>query len=317
MITSSSPVAPNAPDFDPAAPSPQGYPDREAHRDADFKSGFVALLGRSNSGKSTLLNSLVGSKIAITTPKAQTTRDLIQGVIHDPRGQAVLIDTPGFFHKAHDALTAKMTQKAKNSIDGADLVLYIVDPEKEIKEEESTLLAWIKNLKLPKILVINKIDVYKPRFLEDYRDLAEYFSETIEVSAHKKQHLKPLKDLIFKYLPEGQPYYPDYQLTSMENKTWFAELIREKVFLLMGEEIPYHIKVDVSEITKRDNGLLFIKADILTARLGHKKMLIGAGGKRIKQIGSLVRKELEQILDNKVYLELEVQVKENWVEDFE
>lgn len=282
-----------------------------------FKSGFVALLGRSNSGKSTLLNSLVGTKVAITTPKAQTTRDLIQGVIHDERGQAVLIDTPGFFHKAHDVLTAKMTQKAKESVSGADLILYVVDPEKEIKEEESTLLAWIKNLKLPKILVINKIDVYKPRFLGDYQDLAEYFDETIEVSAAKKKHLKPLKDLIFKYLPVGEPYYPDYQMTSMENKTWFAELIREKVFLLMGEEIPYHIKVDVSEIARRDNGLIFIKADILTARLGHKKMLIGAGGRRIKQIGSLVRKELEQILDNKVYLELEVLVKENWVEDFE
>ena len=302
------------PSTDPLLSIP--YFDPTTPRDPNFKSGFVVLLGRSNSGKSTLLNNLVGTKVAITTPKAQTTRDIIQGVIHDPRGQAVILDTPGFFHKAHDQLTAKLTQKAKDSTKGADLILYVVDPNKEIKEEESTILALVKNSKLPKILVINKIDTFRPKFLVDYQDLAEYFDAAIGVSAAKHKHLKPLLDLIFQYLPVGHPYFPDYQLTSMENKTWFAELIREKIFLLMGEEIPYRVKVEVGDITRRDNNLLYIQAVIITSQLGHKKMLIGSGGKRIKQIGSLARKELEQILDNKVYLELEVQVKENWVADF-
>jgi len=281
-----------------------------------FKSGFVVLVGRSNVGKSTLLNNLVGTKVAITTPKPQTTRHIIQGIVHDPRGQIIFIDTPGIFKKARDKLTAKLTQKAKAAMKDVDLALYVVDPTREIGEEENIIFHLIKNLKIPRILVVNKIDLRDLPFKEDYEDWKNEFDGYIEISALKRKHLKPLVDEIFKYLPEGEPYYPQDQFTSIENKFWFAELIREKVFLVTGEEIPYRTTVEVEEIASRDNGILYIKAFIITSEKGHKQMLIGRGGRKIKEIGHLVRKELEQVLDRKVYVDLEVKVGERWEEKF-
>jgi GTP-binding protein Era len=171
-----------------------------------FKSGFVVLIGRSNVGKSTLINSLVGTKVAITSPKPQTTRHIIQGVLHDARGQAVFIDTPGIFQKSYDRLTSTLTRKAREAIHDVNLILYVVDPTRAPGKEENTIFNLLQTIKLPKILVVNKIDLRERPYSEDYQDWQNDFDEYIEISALKQKHLKPLVDLIFKYLPIGQAY---------------------------------------------------------------------------------------------------------------
>jgi len=284
----------------------------EKKEEKNFKSGFVVLVGRSNVGKSTLLNSLVGTKVSITTPKPQTTRQAIQGVLHDERGQIIFVDTPGIFKKVNDRLTAKLTERAKRAMKGVDVVLYVVDPTREIGEEERLIFRLVKNLSIPKILVVNKIDIKDIPYKEDYQEWQDEFDGYLEISALKRKNLKPLIDLIFKYLPKGKPFYPQYQFTSLSNEFWVAELIREKVFLVTGEEIPYKTKVEVEEITLRDNGLLYIKAFIITSEKRHKKMLIGKGGRKIKEIGHLARKELEQVMNKKIYLDLEVKLEKQW-----
>lgn len=286
------------------------------------KSGFVVLAGRSNVGKSTLLNSLVGTKIAITTPKPQTTRHLIQGVLHDERGQIVFIDTPGIFAKSKDAMTSRLTSKAKEAFEDVDLILYIVDPTRAIGNEEKIISRLVLASKIPKILVINKIDLDKKPFLEEYRDWQSKFNAMIEISAYRKKHLQALINLVFTYLKEGEPYYPAGQVTNIENKFWFSELIREKIFLLLSQEIPYTTQVEVEEIEERckaknpEEKILYIKAMIYTTHPRYKKMLIGRGGRKIKEIGQLARKEMEQATDQKVFLDLEVKVEERWQERF-
>lgn len=212
-----------------------------------MKSGFVAIIGRSNVGKSTLLNSLIGSKIAITTPKAQTTRHNIQGVLTEDRGQIVFIDTPGVLQKK-DILTKKLLNKVKESLKEIEVVVYVVDPTRSIGDEEKQTLRLITELKIPKILVINKIDLSRRPYHEHYRDLSEQFDYLVELSAIKGSHVGMLKDVIFDLLPEGEQYYPQGQLTNLPNDFWVAELIREKVFLRLRQELPYQTHVVVDEI---------------------------------------------------------------------
>ena len=280
----------------------------------EFKSGFVVLIGRSNVGKSTLLNSLVGTKVAITTPKPQTTRDVIQGVVHDERGQIIFIDTPGIFQQSKDRLTSKLTQKAKESLRGVDLILYTVDPTREIGNEEKIIQSMLRNIDIPKVMVINKVDLEDRPFEKDFLYLADDFDEMIQISALKLKHLKPLKDIIFSYLKPGEKYYPDFQFTSMDNKKWFAELIREKFFLALEKELPYKLTVDVKELEKRDNGTLYIRAEIVTSQESHKRMIIGRGGRLIKELGSSLRKQIEMLAGSKVFLDLSVVVNPKWVE---
>ena len=283
-----------------------------------MKVGFVVLVGRSNTGKSTLLNALIGTKIAITTPKPQTTRQSIQGVYHAPEGQIIFIDTPGIFQKRGDRVTAKLNQAARSALQGVDLLLYVVDPTRAIGDEEERVMKLVKAGGVPTILVINKIDEKPIRYVEDYRALASDFAAKVEISALRGTHLKTLIKEIFGRLPEGEPLYPEHQITNVDNRTWYAELIREKVFLLLHQEVPYGAAVEGDEIeTRKGRGgeeTLYIKARILTDNDQHKKMIIGAGGQKIKQIGSLVRRELEQINDKKVYLDLEVTTDPHWPE---
>jgi GTP-binding protein Era len=271
-----------------------------------MKSGFAVLIGRSNTGKSTLLNSLVGSKISIVTPKPQTTRLVIHGVVHDPRGQIVFVDTPGIFEKSHSELTRELNEKAKDALGGVDVILYVADPSRAIGNEERIVLRIIEPLKIPKILVLNKADQRLP-YLDEYLELSGRFAETIQVSAKTGKNLKPLKEKIIELLPEGEPIYPEFQITNLEHKTWLKELIREKIYIQLSQELPYTTNVEIEEEEERKNGVLYIKANIITDSPNHRKIIIGKGGRKIKEIGSVARKELEQILGRKIYLELEVQ----------
>ena len=280
------------------------------------KVGMAALGGRSNVGKSTLLNALVGTKIAITTPKAQTTRHLIQGVVHDPRGQIVFVDTPGVFLQVPGRLTAALNKKAQDSVEGIDILVYVVDPSRHVGDEEAMVHRMVAKSKLPKILVLNKADLKRP-YIDEYLAWRDEFDEVIEVSALKERNLKALIEAIFERLPLGEPLYPEHQLTDVSNEFWFAELIREKVFMAMHDEIPYRTSVRVDEIANRPDGTLYLKAVILTTEPKYKKMLIGAGARTVKRIGQNARKELELVMGRKVFLDLEVVVEEKWEERFE
>jgi GTP-binding protein Era len=278
------------------------------------KSGFAVLVGRSNVGKSTLLNSLVGSKVAITTPKPQTTRHTIHGIVHDERGQIIFVDTPGIFHKAKDILTKKLNLKVREAVKDIDVLIYVVDPTRPIGPEERELLTIVEMVKKPKIFVINKTDIDDLPYVEEYRVVAKSFDQLVEISARDGKNIKALINAIFDYLSEGDMLYPQYQLTNIDNKFWFAELIREKAFTQLHQEIPYSTHVVVDEIEEKDNKTLYVKARILTNVPRHKGMIVGHGGKMIKSIGQSARKELEAVTGKKIYLDLEVEVEEHWAE---
>lgn len=280
------------------------------------KSGLVVLVGRSNVGKSTLLNSLIGTKLAITTPKPQTTRHTIQGVIHDPRGQAVFVDTPGIFKQVPDILTAKLNERARDAFEGVDAILYVVDPNRHVGDEEESVHRMVKQAGKPKIMVINKIDSGR-QYVDEYLAWSDEFDAVIEISALQNKGLKALTDKIFELLPEGEPLYPEDQITNVDNKFWLEEIIREKVFLGMHEEIPYSTTVEVEETTRRQDGLVYIEASVLTSSARYKKMIIGDGARKIRGIGAAARKEIEAVTGDRIYLDLDVQVDERWAERFE
>jgi GTP-binding protein Era len=281
-----------------------------------IKSGFAVLVGRSNVGKSSLLNALVGSKIAITTPKPQTTRQTIQGIVHDDRGQIVFVDTPGIFHKAKDVLTKKLNQRVKEAVKEIDVLIYVVDPTRPIGPEERELLGMIDIIQKPKLMVINKTDIKYLPYIEEYRVLKRNFVQTIELSAKEGKNIKGLINEIFELLPEGVEYYPKHQLTNIENKEWFAELIREKLFIQLHQELPYSIHVVVDKLEEKEDNMIYIKARIITDRDRHKGMVVGKGGQMVKSIGQSARRELEAVTGKKIYLDLEVEVQEHWKETF-
>lgn len=284
-----------------------------------MKSGFAVLVGRSNVGKSTLLNNLVGTKVAITTPKPQTTRRPIQGVLTRPDGQVVFVDTPGVMQKAKDQLTKKLLGFVKESLKEIDVLLYVVDPTREIGNEEKQTLKMVKALDLPKLLVINKIDDPRSKtFIDVYRDLGKtQFDDTVEVSAIKGSNTNLLKDWIFERLPEGELCYPQYAVSNMTKEEQLAEIIREKLFLRLRQEVPYSVHVVVDQIAKRKDETLYVKARVLTTQERYKRMIIGQGGRGIKEIGQSTRRELQTITNTKVYLDLTVEVDTHWIERFE
>lgn len=275
------------------------------------------MIGRSNVGKSTLLNALVGSKIAITTPKPQTTRAPIQGVVTREEGQIVFVDTPGVLKGSKDALSIKLAHMVHESLRDVDVVAYVVDPTREIGQEEREVLRLVESIQKPRLLIINKIDLARKPYIDFYRDLSGNFTATIEVSALRGTHVQALIQKLFELLPEGELYYPEHQLTNMPNKLWIAELIREKLYLRLRQELPYTTNVEVDEIEERDNGMLFISATIFTTDERYKRMIIGAGGRGVREIGQSTRKELEVAMLSKVFLELTVDVDPHWMERFE
>lgn len=282
------------------------------------KSGFVTFVGRSNVGKSTLLNTLIGTKLAIVTPKPQTTRHPVRGVLHDERGQIVFVDTPGMFLGKRDHVSMRLNELAREQLDGIDVAVYITDPTREPGEEEEHIQAIMKTLTMPKLLVINKTDLP-----DEERPWTELFSTTdvgqqatLPVSAKTDDGLQDLVDRLFAMLPTGPSYYPDQQYTDMSHEKWLSELIREKVFLRLEQEVPYSIHVEVTEDEPQGNNIQHIRATVWTTDERYKRMIIGAKGSMIKRIGMDARKEMELVMDKKVFLELQVQVDPKWPQRF-
>ncbi len=286
--------------------------------------GKVLLIGRPNVGKSTFLNNLIGQKVAITSPKPQTTRFPIKAVYSDERGQIIFTDTPGLMGKTEDQLSQNINKKTLQTLrEEIDLVIYMVDHTRKRDFEEARVLGIVRQIDKPKILVINKIDIQDKSYLPQYKFLEEEFPYVFQISALKKLHIKPLLNKIFEILPSSSSNneYPtinnlSFPLLNMDSKTFIAELIREKVFLMMGEEIPYTTTVVVDEITERSDKLTYIKARILTTNNRYKKMLIGAKGRKIKEIGAYARKEIALATGRKIYLDLTVETDPHWMEVF-
>ncbi|MCL4352984.1 GTPase Era [Patescibacteria group bacterium] len=292
-----------------------------------MKEGKVLLIGRPNVGKSTLLNNLIQQKVAITSPKPQTTRFTIKAVYEDERGKIIFVDTPGIFLKAKDILSKKINQRALKALsENVDLVIYMIDHTRRRDFEEGKVLGIVRKIDKPKILVINKVDVEDKTYLPQYKFLEEEIPYFFQISALKRLHLKPLLQKIFELLPEkkqselnkeiSNQANDGYPLLNLDSKTYIAELIREKVFLLMGEEIPYTTTAIVDRIAERGSNVTYIKARILTTEDRYKKMLIGAKGKRIKEIGSYARKEIALAINKKVYLDLTVMTDPHWQETY-
>ena len=280
-----------------------------------FKSGFITMVGRSNSGKSTLLNTLIGTKLSAVTHKPQTTRDIIHGALNTVQGQAVFIDTPGILKEKHNPLAGKLTERAQEALKEIDEILYVVDPTKALGAEERFILSILRKLDTPKILVINKSDLpdKEKRFLEDYRQISDEFNATFELSALENRHIQPLKDKVFELLPYGEQMYEGDQITNIGKNHWIAEIIREKILLALRKEVPYTVHVEVRNIEEKTD-IIVIEAVILTSDSRYKKMIIGANGRSIKEIGIAARKELQTALNKKIFLELEVETDRHWEE---
>ncbi len=279
-----------------------------------MKSGFIALVGRSNVGKSTLLNTLVGKKIAAVSEKAQTTRHIIHGVLNTEKGQAVFVDTPGIYHLSHDLLTKKLYRAAEEVISGVDLICYMVDPTRSFGKEEQAVGEMLRGFSIPKILVINKMDEPVP-FLKDYEMRGEQYDRVFHISALRGTHLKDLQEYIFHVLPEGEVMYPDGQLTNIQHTVWVGEIVREHVFRLLEKEIPYQIHVEIDEI-REETKMFRIEGRIITSEFRHKGIIIGTRGQMLKTIGQAAREELELFFGKKVFLHLEVEVDEKWQKNF-
>lgn len=280
-----------------------------------MKSGFVVLVGRSNVGKSTLLNTLVGTKVAATSFRAQMTRQPIHGVLTTAQGQAVFVDTPGVFKDTRSQLNSKLTKKVQESLEGIDVIVYVVDPTREIGLEERSVQGMIRHVDKPKILVINKSDLPERdrKHQTAYEYMAEDFDSVVRLSALKGSHIAPLKEAVMDALPEGEPLYDANQLTNIDTHFWTAEIIREKLYSVLEKEVPYAASVDVDRIEEKED-IVVIEARILTDQDRYKRMIIGKRGQKIKEIGQMARKELEQASNKKVYLDLEVEIDHHWLE---
>lgn len=281
---------------------------------AKTKSGFAALIGRPNVGKSTLMNRLIGMKIAITSSKPQTTRNRIQTVLTDERGQIVFLDTPGI-HKAKNKLGDYMVSVAEHTLRDVDVVLWLVEPTTYIGAGEQHIAEQLRKVDVPVILVINKIDTVKEKedilkFIDTYRKVLD-FAEIVPVSALKGMGKDDLTEAIFKYLPYGPAFYDPDTVTDQPERQIAAELIREQVLRLMSDEIPHGVAVAVDAM-KESKNLVSIDATIVCERESHKGMIIGKQGQMLKKIGTGARIQIEKLLDCKVNLKLWVKVKKDW-----
>ncbi len=284
--------------------------------DTELRSGFVTLIGRPNVGKSTLMNRLVGQKIAITSKKPQTTRNRIQGVYTDPkRGQIIFLDTPGI-HKAKNKLGEYMVNVAEHTLKEVDVILWLVEPSNFIGAGEQHIIEKLQEVHTPVLLIINKIDtVEKDKLLEyidTYRKVYE-FAEIIPVSALHGTNTDDVIDTVFRYLDPGPMYYDEDTVTDQPERAICAEMIREKALQQLNEEVPHGIAVSIDLMKERPQGnLTDIEATIICEKDSHKRIIIGKGGAMLKKIGSAARYEMERMLGNKVNLHLWVKVKKNW-----
>ena len=284
----------------------------------EFRSGFIALVGAPNAGKSTLLNRMMGEKLSITSRKPQTTRNRILGVRHSPQSQLVFIDTPGV-HKAADQFNLRIVETALSTIGDADVVLIIVDVSRPDPTSEVTVVNKIKVEKKPVILVLNKIDLIKKKDLLnqiDHWSKTYSFEDIIPVSAAEGTQVDRLIALLEEKVPKGPPFFPDDALTDQPERFIASEMIREKIFRLTGEEIPYSTAVTIDEFKEEKNGsLIRIHASIHMERASQKGIIIGKKGRMLKSIGEKSRLEMEHFFNTKIYLKLFVRVQKNWRKD--
>ncbi len=284
----------------------------------DFKSGFVAIVGAPNVGKSTLLNQMLGEKISITSKKPQTTRNRIIGIVHRPHSQLIFIDTPGI-HRAERALNIRIVDVALSALRDVDVVLVMIDVANPDPDSEAFLGKKLKKQKQPVVLALNKIDLVAKRTLLSIIDnwsKSYAFEAIIPVSAILGDQIDELLDAMEALLPESPPLYPDQTLTDMPERFIAGEMIREKVFRLTGQEIPYSTAVTVESFSEeKRGGLVKIHATIHVERASQKGMIIGKHGTRLKMIGTEARKEIERMVGTKVYLKLFVRVHKNWSKD--
>ncbi len=285
-----------------------------------FRSGFVCILGRPNAGKSTLLNALVGENLAIISPKPQTTRNRIQGIVHIPKSkgrngaQIVLIDTPGV-HKPDSSLGRKMMVEVREALEGCDLVLIIMDVTRKLDPRDEFALDLLRRAEMKAFLILNKIDVIREKsrllpLIEEYRKLYD-FAEVIPISALKRNGLDQLLDLVIAALPAGPAYFPEDQVTDQPARFMAAEIIREQILLNTSEEIPYATTVVIDSF-EEGNRLTRIAATIYCEREGQKGILVGKGGQMLKKIGTAARLQIERMLGTKVFLELYVKTEPGW-----
>lgn len=279
----------------------------------NFKAGFVALIGRPNVGKSTLMNCLIGQKIAITSNKPQTTRNRIQTVYTSDEGQIVFLDTPGI-HKAKNRLGDYMVRVAQKTISEVDLVLWLVEASEFVGKSDMDIAKQLSVVKVPVILVINKIDTVKRddlfSIIDVYKDLYD-FAEIVPVSALKSKNTETLVEQIFKYMPYGEPFYDEDTVTDQPERQIVAELIREKALKCLDDEIPHGVAVTIESMKYKKN-IVDIDATIICERDSHKGIIIGKGGQMIKKIGSAARYEIEELLEQHVNLKLWIKVKKDW-----
>jgi GTP-binding protein Era len=276
-----------------------------------MKVGFVSIFGKPNAGKSTLLNALMGEKLAIVSPKVQTTRHRIKGILTEPNYQIIFSDTPGIIEPRY-RLHEKMMQAVKSSLEDADLALLLLDI-RDNWEENDQLFTALK-LQSPGVVVLNKIDGMAAEKIKEAKAFFEgksYCREIIAISALKKDNITGLLDTVLKLLPEGQPFFEGDDLTDLPTKFFVGELIREKIFFLYGDEIPYQATVVVQEF-KEKSTLTKIRADIIVQRESQKGIILGEAGKMIRTLGSEARADIEKFIDRKVFLELFVKVRPKW-----
>ena len=277
-----------------------------------FKAGFVALIGKPNVGKSTLLNSVLSHKVAITTPKPQTTRDNIRGILTQEDCQIIFIDTPGI-HKSRQKLSDAMVKRAYDAVGDVDVILLLVDPTKPWNRGDEIIVDNIRNVKKPKFLIVNKIDKLTKQELIEYLDKAnqEIFDEIIPISALRHNNIEELVETIKQYLPEDVQYYPGDMISDYPESFMMGEIIREKILLNTEEEVPHSIAVQIEEVTRKPN-VVYIRAAIVCEKQSQKAIIIGKKGLMLKKIATFAREELEERLQSKVFLEMFVRVEENW-----
>ena len=283
-----------------------------------MKSGFVHLLGKSNVGKSTLVNSVVGSKVSITSKKPQTTRNRINGIYNRENAQVVFLDTPGI-HKPDNSLGNYLVEEARKGIKGSDLILYMVEPWEKVPGDERSFLNKVSSQGVDVFLLVNKVDIYSPaeiaRTLEAYEEEG-IFQEYIPVSALTGDGVDILLDKVIEYLPEGERLFPENISTDKPLCFLMSELVREKVYELTYEELPYSVATRTKSFERREEeDLLEVYIDIFVVRRSQKGIIIGKDGQKIKEIGKRAREDLEKLTGSKVYLDLKVKVAKNWNRD--
>ncbi len=286
-------------------------------REAVYRSGYVSIIGKPNVGKSTLLNRLVPRKIAAMSGKPQTTRNKITGVVHLPRGQIILLDTPGI-HQSSAKLNQLMVRASLSTLNDVDLIAFVIDAKDGFRPEDEFVLAELEKVPAPKILVINKIDlVPKPKVLglmAEMNDRAA-FDEIVPVSALHRDGLDLLGEVVLKRLPEGPRYFPEDMITDCPEEFLMGEIIREKIIHLTHQELPYSVAVVVDSVEENERGVLMLDATVIAEKPSQKKILIGNKGAMLKKVGTLARKEIEKRFGIKTYLRLFVKVQSRWRED--